>query len=487
MIDRRNVPGARPGRAALLRPIVMAALVLPFAACSLESILEVSDPDVATPETINDPANLSGLFSGALGDFMVAYGGNTLGGGGTEGIILSSGLLGDEFYVSDTFGTRQEVDRRRITPENSGMTNVFRNLHRARRAAEIAVERYSAAAAKDTVPPQYSAVAHATVTNLAAYSYTIFGENYCSGVPFSRLTEDNRLEHGNPWTTQQMFERALQGFRAARDVTGNPTQVRLSRIGEGRTLLDMGQFEAAAAVVASVPTSFVYVIEYSENTARQNNGVWGITHNRRGYGVAHREGGNGLPYRQGSSQDPSSQDPRVPYTRTNSRAIDSPYAHFWQLKYPQRGSAIPLATGIEARLIEAEAALRRDDLPVFLAKHNELRALEPGLAPLAGAALALMTREARENLHFQERAFWLWLTAQRLSDMRRLIRQYDRPSETVFPTGTYGRLLWSPASVPDDELAFRDHGITYGTDVNFPVPFDELNNPNFQECIDRNA
>jgi hypothetical protein len=40
--------------------------------------------------------------------------------------------------------------------------------------------------------------------------------------------------------------------------------------------------------------------------------------------------------------------------------------------------------------------------------------------------------------------------------------------------------------VPDDELEPRVLG-TYGPDVNFPIPFDEQNNPNFTQCLDRNA
>jgi hypothetical protein len=52
--------------------------------------------------------------------------------------------------------------------------------------------------------------------------------------------------------------------------------------------------------------------------------------------------------------------------------------------------------------------------------------------------------------------------------MRRLIRQLGRSPATVFPTGAYFK------------------GGLYGTDVNFPIPFDELNNPNFTECTDRN-
>jgi starch-binding outer membrane protein, SusD/RagB family len=480
----KNESKYRSARAGVVAPLAMA---LALGGCTLDSILEVTDPDVATPETIADPANLSGLRNGALGDFMVAYAGNTLGGGGTEGIVLSSGLLADELYVSDTFGTRQEVDQRRVSTDNAGMTEVFRNLHRARRSAEVAVESYAA----QTASERYSAVAHAEVSSLAGYTTLILAENYCSGVPFSRLTRENRIEHGAPLTTAQMQQRALDHFVVARGLTTNAAQRNLARVGEGRTLLTMGRFADAAAAVADVPTSYVFELQYSENTARQNNGVWGITHNRRGYGVAHREGGNGLPFRQGNSQQAATQDPRVPYSRNNQRAIDSPYAHFWQQKYPQRSSSIGLATGIEARLIEAEAALRQGAAGVatFVAKHNEVRATR-GLPAVAEADVAAMTQAQREDLHFQERGFWLYLTGQRLSDMRRLVRQYGRGQETVFPTGTYRRLLFAPAtgtgSRVDADLAFRDFNFNYGSDTNFPIPFDELNNPNFTECINRN-
>jgi starch-binding outer membrane protein, SusD/RagB family len=483
MTNQNPMAPGRRGTLAWKRPLALVtALVLPLLGCSTDSLLEVTDPDVATPDIIRSPENLGGLASGALGDFMVAYSGNTLGGGGTEGIVLSAGLLADELYVSDTFGTRQEVDQRRITADNAGMSTVFRNLHRARRAAEVAAESY----AENTTHERYSPVLHAQSASLAAYTSLMFGENYCSGVPYSRLTADNRIEHGPPLTTAEMFDRALNGFRNARGLTTNAAQLNLARIGEGRTLLNLGRFDEAAAAVAQVPTGYVFELQFSENTARQNNGVWGITHNRRGYGVAHLEGGNGLPFRQGNSQVAASQDPRVPYARNNLRAIDSPYAHFWQLKYPLRSSSMPLATGIEARLIEAEAALRQGAAGVetFVAKHNEIRATR-GLAPVAADDVAAMTQVARENLHFQERGFWLYLTGQRLGDMRRMIRQYNRPAETVFPTGTYRRLLFATVATPDNALAFRDFNFTYGPDVNFPIPFDEQNNPLDVQCINR--
>jgi len=60
-------------------------------------------------------------------------------------------------------------------------------------------------------------------------------------------------------------------------------------------------------------------------------------------------------------------------------------------------------------------------------------------------------------------------TGHRLGDLRRLIRQYGRGSETVFPSGAFGK------------------GGSFGGDVNLPISQDETNNPNFSQCLDRDA
>jgi starch-binding outer membrane protein, SusD/RagB family len=86
-----------------------------------------------------------------------------------------------------------------------------------------------------------------------------------------------------------------------------------------------------------------------------------------------------------------------------------------------------------------------------------------GLAPLTDPG----SDSARVSLLFRERAFWLFLTGHRQGDMRRLIRQYGRPTETVFPTGPYYL------------------GGTYKTAVAFE-PFGEAFNPNFHGCVDEN-
>jgi hypothetical protein len=79
------------------------------------------------------------------------------------------------------------------------------------------------------------------------------------------------------------------------------------------------------------------------------------------------------------------------------------------------------------------------------------------------------TRDDAINVMFREAAFWTFGRGQRLGRLRRLIRQYQRSQANGFPTGTFFK------------------GGTYGTDVNFPVTVDELNNPEFTGCTNRSA
>ncbi len=74
----------------------------------------------------------------------------------------------------------------------------------------------------------------------------------------------------------------------------------------------------------------------------------------------------------------------------------------------------------------------------------------------------------------RERAFWLFGTAHRLSDLRRLVRQYGRSQDAVFPTGPYTN-------------GNQAYYTTFGADVNFPILNAEIGNPAFHGCINRSA
>jgi hypothetical protein len=58
-------------------------------------------------------------------------------------------------------------------------------------------------------------------------------------------------------------------------------------------------------------------------------------------------------------------------------------------------------------------------------------------------------------------------TPHRVGDLRRLVRQYNRLSTAVWPTGAYAK------------------GGTYGTDQNIKPSIAETNNPTWKACTDR--
>jgi hypothetical protein len=432
---------------------VTAGTCLALSACSVDSLLEVPDPDVVTEESIFRESALPVLHAGAVGDFQVAYSGfpsSNL----DEGVVLLGGLLADEYDWADSYDTRREIDIRSVNSDNADAYGVFAKLQRARVAADRGVKAF------EQLKPDDARLAE--LHNLAGLTFIFFGELYCSGVPFSDPTVTPwRL--GDPLPTDQIFQQAIARFDqalAVPDISG--TQANFARLGKARALLNLNQPGPAAAQAAQVPTTFRYQLEHSDNSSPQNNGIWAAVNNVKRYRVADLEGGTGLPYR-------SSRDPRVTWFQ-NGPAFDQNLVAYSQLKYPDRTSTVAPAEGIEARLIEAEAALRAPaDLARFVQLHNELRARISGLSPFTLAQVQALTDAARVNLHFQERAFWLWQTGHRLGDMRRLVRQYGRTPEQVFPTGAYFK------------------GGSFGFDVNFPIPVEERNNPNFTGCMSRGA
>jgi len=236
--------------------------------------------------------------------------------------------------------------------------------------------------------------------------------------------------------------------------------------------VNKGDYAGAATLVTAVPTNFVYLALYSLNTSRENNGVFFWNQNNRRFATTDIEGVNGLPYR--TDNDPRVRQRLVTTTKgfdgVTPLWIANAAASTWAPlgKYPTRDASIPLASGLEARLIEAEAALKAGDPVGYLNAINAERTAQ-------GVAITTLpaTPAAQVDLLFKERAYSLWLTAHRLGDMRRLIRQYGRNSETVFPTGTF----FHSGSASGN----------YGTDVNIVLPNQEKNNPNFTGCIDRAA
>jgi hypothetical protein len=437
-----------------------------LAACSTDKILQVTDPDVARPSAFTDASSIPALFAGAVGSFGNAFDGP---GSDVEQVQLS-GSLSDELINTETFPTRIEIDQRVQTISNTSLGPVFLDLTQARAAAERAVNAYESLAA---TPGDSTGYAEALALN--GYAYILFAENYCGSVPTSVQNADGSFTFGVGLTTDQMLDSAIAKFNRALTNGGSSLDesvTSLLQIGLGRAELDKGDFAAAAAAVADVPTTYQYLYTHSQTSGAQNNGTWLLTVSVARYGEANLKGTNGLPYSSDGDVlvKGAAADPRVADSiRAGSHlGFDGTSIQYVQMKYPSRISSSVIADGVEARLIEAEVALHNSDPSGALGILNALRANDALLSLRAYPSVSLppltlqATAAAQRDQLFKERAYWLYLTSHRLGDMRRLIRQYGLNSEQVFPTGIY------------------DHnGGTYGTDVNSPVPQAEQNNPEY--------
>ena len=155
------------------------------------------------------------------------------------------------------------------------------------------------------------------------------------------------------------------------------------------------------------------------------------------------EGGVGAPFR-------TAADPRVEIDPDVGIGFDEATDLYKQLKYPSWDADAVLASGIDARLLEAEAALASGDAAGWLAIHNTLRATM-SLDPLADPG----TDRDRWLAHYSEHGFWTFSTAQRLGMARRMVLYHGFTDADVLPTGPFFK------------------GGVYGTDVNFVIPFDD--------------
>ncbi len=442
--------------------LAVAAGAFFLTACNTDQFLRARDPDNTPPGVLQGEASLPGYLGSAIGDFALAFDGNALNPDNNEyeGLVNMTGLITDELQNTETFPTRKEVDQRHIQNDNGTMRDIYFNAQAARISAGRASNAFEAFGADN---PDRS-----EVVSLEAYSILLLAEDYCSGVPLSNIdSTTSQVIFGAPLTTQQILQVAADTFNAALGFAQDDDRKFLAQIGLARTLQSEGRahLAEAAALVADVPTDYQYLITHSKNSQHQWNGVYEFMFLEGRWVVSEdNEGTNGLAYRS---------DPRIPITTNGATFVGAPF--FGDEKYSSPDSSTVLASGIEARLIEAEAALEANDNTTFLKKLNDLRDSSgiAGLTTLTDPG----TPEGREDLLFAERGYWLYLTAHRLGDMRRLSRPapigYGRDPETVFPTGAWFR------------------GGLYGDDVNFPIPIEEQNNPNLpkgtaETCIDRN-
>ena len=433
-------------------------------------LLAPQNPGLVDPSAVGTPTAALALRVGAIGRYKQVQSG--------ESIWQYGGTLADEFKNADFSSDRINADQRLTDAAVSWNYNGVTQARGFVRDAIKAMKQFN---------PDSSALIGELYMELAFFEMTM-ADNYCNGIPLGH-TEDGVFVNGAPITIAQVYDSASAHLDTAMAFSSKATDAgsvyinRAARVWKARVLIDKDKANAAnaATIVASVPTTFVYDMTFSSVSG--SNGMWSLNNSTARIGVADSFdiiGGqpsvikNALPF-------VSSKDPRVPVANGDSLSPKVPpedgvtRPFYLSQLYKGQFDPLVLASGVDARLYEAEAKLQANDIAGMMTILNALRTATP--RPVIGLttipAMATLPTPANQtdatSLLFREKAFWTFGRGQRLPDLRRLVRQYGRTDDQVFPTGNYFK------------------GGKYGTDENFPVPSSEQVNPLFTGCIDRKA
>jgi hypothetical protein len=178
--------------------------------------------------------------------------------------------------------------------------------------------------------------------------------------------------------------------------------------GRASVRASLGDWAGAIADAALVPASFGYVAIYSTNSFRENNSLVQETYVRREFTVYNTQWAQVFG------------DPRVPWDTiyTSAKRVqtgqDGRTPFFRQKKYPDLGSAIPLAKGTEMLMLRAEERLGASDIAGAMTLINQQRTQNKMVA----LAMPPDINAAWRTLE-KEYAAVVWLEARRLWQLRR--------------------------------------------------------------------
>ena len=368
--------------------IALAALAGATSMTGCKGYLDVTNPGPIEDAKLQTPDAVPALVVGMSADFA-----NVL-----DEMVRITAIASDELGHGGSYTQEGLWVRGIIRPED--VNDLWSRMHRARFEAESGIDRFKefSGAAFDYGKSVYSARANL----FAGLSNRLLGETACGAV----------FNNGPLLSDSAYFQRAdtffTEAIKIALVANGATDVLNAAYGGRASVRAWLGNWDGAATDAAQVPTAFVYSALFSTNSTRENNSLVQETYVRREFSLYN------------TSWAKVFNDPRVPWDtiKTSSGAIqtgqDGKTPFFRQAKYKDLGADIPVVKGTEARLLQAEALLRKGDIPGAYNFINQARA-NYKLAALTPPT-DLVT--AWQTLEF-ERGATLWLEARRLWDLRR--------------------------------------------------------------------
>lgn len=409
--------------------VPLAALLLSTAACG--DLFDIENPGSILDSDLDDANLISVLITGLSSDVSDFVDNTAFDVARLTDEMAGSGSYADTGYFRVGDAKQDEVD------------GIWEQAHEAIWMADLHIARIQ----ELLEPAAFNAsndVARAYV--FQGISHRTLGESYCQ-VVYSEVGAD---DFGSLQPRETAFDSAVAAFTSALSYGSEFTTA--AHAGLASAYADLGNWSQAVAQAKMVPDDYVFDIFYDIND--NANIIFDETHDRHEMSVYGTYAGMQVP-----------QDPRALFTKCeeggcpNTKGADGVTTMWRQEMVLSENEEIVSLSGEEARLIEAEAALRSGDLGEFTTQINKVRALYD-MAPIAQPATvgALEYPNAYDDawsILDGERHLTLWLEGRRLWDLHR----WDHP----FLNG--GTVVWTGETRRDSCM---------------PVPADECrSNPNF--------
>lgn len=387
-----------------------------LAACgNFDRLLTVQTPSRLAEEAYLVPANAALISASAVADYECALG----------GYIVASGLGSGELVDATQTAARWNYDRRNVEAvdalySTSGCEGigVYTPINTARYTNDQAVQKLTEWTDAQ-VPNRQRLIA--TNSAMAGFSLLLLGEGFCEGV----------IGLGGSLTPTQLFDSAEVRFTraiTAATAAADANLLNLAYVGRARARINKGQKAGAAEDAARVPVGFVFNATADATIGRRNNRIFQQVNQSNNTSVA-------PAYR-------TLNDPRVSVTNLNRTAADQVNQLWNQNKYSSLTASYPIASGIEAQLILAEARGGSEGVNIL----NTLR---------ARAGVALPALSAAETANFdaavaEERRRELFLQGNRWFDVKRFNLPQVPAANTLYAKGgAYGTQRCWP--LPDVE------------------------------------
>jgi hypothetical protein len=413
---------------ARFRTTGLALIGLALAGCT--SLIDVDAPSRVRADELATPANAALLVNSAGADFECAL----------AHYIVATGLVGNELEIGTTLIVMKEYDKRDFNPTASSYTSqvcsgavegnvgLYKPVSTARFQADYTTGLLEGWTDAEVANRQRLI---ATAAAYSGSSLVLLGESMCSAA----------IDVGPELTPAQIFTEAESRFTkalAAATTAGDADLRNWALVGRARARARKNDLTGASADASQVPIAFVKNATYSTESPRRENLVW--VHGQRSRTYTVDPSYRGLAFN-------GVADPRVTVTQVSGTASDGVTPLWIAAKYTSASTPIAFATGVEARLLVAEAAGGQTAVGIINELHQ--RAGLPQFSSTDPVAI--------RNQVIEERKRELFLTGHHLGDVRQ-----------------FGLALTPAPGVP-----FKDGGGTYRDQKCFALPdVERLNNPN---------